>query len=308
MDIKDVIYRISKLTNKEQQHILDILKANRIEYTKNSNGYFFNFLKINNIVIDKMIKCLELIEKNRGLVKEMDKRRNELITYYKRVIEERLRLSFAKRHSENIKRLAIKVYKTNIELNIKRVTKIKKINKFYAKDSGEVDFMLKEYIKSKTKFPKDSVYFRIFSNMKSNKRGDTKSDKDNNYDYKSDANEKAEANIIVEDNLDEDNVEEDIVDDDDVDDIDDDNVDDDDENKTDQLDSFSDEYNLTDDAQLENDINTEDSETIKPKTKSLLGDDKTELEIKYYKNLLNQQGFLFDENKRCFLIKQPYLT
>ena len=56
MDVKNIIFRINQLSHKEKHHILNILKANNIEYTKNTNGFFFNFLKIKDDTVDKIIK------------------------------------------------------------------------------------------------------------------------------------------------------------------------------------------------------------------------------------------------------------
>ena len=107
MDIRDIISRISKLNSKEQLHILNILKTNNIEFAKNSNGYFFNFINIDNDILLKICKCLELIEGNTDLLKEMDRRRNELLTYYKKLIEDRLNASIKKKRDEYVKRLMI---------------------------------------------------------------------------------------------------------------------------------------------------------------------------------------------------------
>lgn len=95
-DIKDIISRISRLNQKEKVHILNILYTKNIEFTKNANGYFFNFLNIENDVIEKICNCLTLIEENTDLIKEMDRRRTELLQYYKLLIEERLQNNLQK--------------------------------------------------------------------------------------------------------------------------------------------------------------------------------------------------------------------
>ena len=66
--IKDVIQRISKLQNKEKIHILNILRMSKVEFTKNSNGYFFNFLNIDKNIINEICNCLDLIETNNILL------------------------------------------------------------------------------------------------------------------------------------------------------------------------------------------------------------------------------------------------
>jgi small subunit ribosomal protein S4 len=73
-----------QLQEKQKVHILNILRTNEIEFTKNSNGYFFNFMSLNDQIIEKICTCLDLIESNTDLVREMDRRRNELLVYYKK--------------------------------------------------------------------------------------------------------------------------------------------------------------------------------------------------------------------------------
>ena len=170
MDVKNIISRINNLSHKEKYHILNILNANDIEYTKNTNGYFFNFLKIDSITLDKLIKCLELIEQNINLIKNMDKKRNDLINSYKIIIEEKLKSSFEKRKNEYIKHLSVQIYQTNISYNIKRIFHIRKNAKFSTNNCNQAELMLKEYQKSQTKFQKNSVYHRIYCTIRMNKR------------------------------------------------------------------------------------------------------------------------------------------
>lgn len=301
MDIKDVIYRASKLSNKEQQHILNILKANKIEYTKNANGYFFNFLKIDDDIIIKIIKCLELIEKNRDLVKEMDRRRNDLIKYYKTIIEEKLKISFEKRRNDYVKHLIIKKFSTNIYHEIIPILKIKRNKKFIVKDSIEAELILKEYLKAKTKYPKDSVYSRIHSNMKSNKRYIETKDQDKGYDY----------NLPNENDIDCTNDVEDLEGIEDLEDLEENVEIDEKEQEEFEEGELSDEYEgeLLEENEDENKSEDSDENTqLQKLTKKKTNDEKTELEITYYKNILNQQGFVFDDNRRCFLIKESYVS
>lgn len=298
MDVKNIISRINNLSSKEKYHILNILKANNIEYTKNTNGYFFNFLKIDDNTLDKTIKCLELIEKNCNLIKEMDKRRNELIKYYKEIIEERLKISLEKRKNEYTKFLLLKKHETNIEHNINRIFHIRRNKEYFVTNANQAELILKEYSKSKTKFVKNSVYHRIYSTIKMNKRYmEPKKDYDEN-----------DNNIInIDDNIDDlNNIEE-------IDNYDDDNniIEDtneninedtnDDINDDNKSELLSDEY----DNNSDNDT-TSENETIHSKTHKSITKEK--IDINYYKNLLYQQGFTFDDNKRCFLIKELYIV
>lgn len=290
MDVKNIILRINHLSHKEKHHILNILKANNIEYTKNTNGFFFNFLKIKDDTVDKIIKCLELIEKNCNLIKEMDKRRNDLIKHYKIIIEEKLKTSFEKRRNEYVKYLSLKNHEANINYDIKRVIHIRRNKKFLTKNSNQAELMLKEYQKSQTKFKKNSVYHRIYSTIKSNKRyTEPKVDNESNDvndDYKiiDENNEEIE----IDENIDEiENIE---------------NIEEiehyisDDENKS-EISYISDNSNdNSDDSDHETTITNKN--TIKQ---------KIETDIKFYKNLLYQQGFSFDDNKKCFLVRETYI-
>jgi polyhydroxyalkanoate synthesis regulator phasin len=90
VNFKDIINKVKRLNEKEKYHILYILQKNNIEYTKNNNGYFFNLDKIDKIIIEKINKCIDLIEKNREIIKELDKKRNMHLEYYKQLIEDKL--------------------------------------------------------------------------------------------------------------------------------------------------------------------------------------------------------------------------
>ena len=59
IDIKDVISRINRLNIKEKNHILNILRMTKIDYTKNANGYFFNLLQIDIDILEKICNCLK---------------------------------------------------------------------------------------------------------------------------------------------------------------------------------------------------------------------------------------------------------
>ena len=300
MDIKNLILRIKQLSHKEKHHILNILKANNIEYTKNTNGYFFNFLKIKDDTIDKIIKCLELIEKNCNLIKEMDKRRNDLIKHYKIIIEEKLKTSFEKRRNEYIKYLSLQDHETNINYDIKRVVCIKRNKKFLTKSSNQAELMLKEYQKSQTKFKKNSVYHRIYSTIKMTKRYT-----ENKVEYES--NDTVDNYNINDENIDEieigENIEEigeNIEEIENIENIEEnENYISDDENKS-VISYISEESNYNSDDS--------DNETLgsKVKNKNKIKK-KIETDINFYKNLLYQQGFAFDNDKRCFLIKENYI-
>ena len=187
--IKDIIQRIGKLQKKEKMHILNIFKSHKIDFTKNSNGYFINCFTVSDNVIQKIHDCLELIEKNSDLIKDNERKRSELISFYKRILEEHIQDTRKRKKLEYIKTLLLKKI-SNIDYNISRIIKIKKKNlQFEIDDSSiEPDNLVKQYIKSLFKFKKDSVHARIFSHLKSMQSKKTKTiiyekDDDDEYGY-----------------------------------------------------------------------------------------------------------------------------
>ena len=50
----NIVNKINKLTKKEKVHILNILKEHKIDYTKNSHGYYFNLYNISEDIIKKL--------------------------------------------------------------------------------------------------------------------------------------------------------------------------------------------------------------------------------------------------------------
>jgi hypothetical protein len=298
-DIKDIISRISKLNQKEKVHILNILHTKNIEYTKNANGYFFNFLNIDDDIIEKIYNCLILIEENTDMIKEMERRRNELLQYYKLLIEERLQNNLQKKRDNYIKKLIIKKY-TEITLVKKRKNII---NKKYINPNIDPDILLKEHLKSKFKYQKNSIYHRLVTCIKlskSNKNKNTCKNEDDN-DMSSDI--KSNYDIDTVDDISENDVN---LDDYNISDVDDNFDDFDTSSIIDKESGIVDEIDEGDD----NDeiIEVEDidyvDEDIFPSNKSI---DYKKMEFLYYKRLLNDQGFVFDENKECLLITQEYI-
>jgi hypothetical protein len=297
INIKDIIVRINKLSNKEQLHIFNILKTNDIKYSKNSNGYFFNFIDIKDDILYKIDKCLGLIESNTDLLKEMDRRRDELLLYYQKLINDKLNYNIKVKKDNYIKKL--KVYDNKITSNIKRINKLRK-RVLYEKDK-DIDIVMKEYLKSKSRYKKDSVYYKINNKMKFKRTYDNKKndiddlheiDEDNNlcesdlgslkYDHES---LKDPSDFMFSDENDLENVNDEI-----------DNLFDD------KIEEFSfDENN----DEINDEINDETYEELNEYQKHK---NTIDLEINYYMKLLNQKGFVFDDNKRCLLQIEKYIN
>jgi hypothetical protein len=303
IDIRDVITRINKLTIKEKLHIFNILKNSDTDFSKNVNGYFFNLSHVEEKIIYKMINCLELIEKNRDKIKNLDKRREEMINYYKGMIEDKLKISLTERKNNYIKKLLLCESNHNIKLNINRKNKIKK--RVWAwQCKQDPDEMIKEYNKM-TKYDKDTVYYRLLTKSKTVSK---------NAGANRDTEENDEKNDIIYYDNDNDN--------DNVDDIYNDEFNDN-ENDTNiyEYDEFykNDEEGekiTIDDNDNDNDnyeeMDDDKDKSNKNKTKYTneideLNDETTEYNISYYKKLLNKHGFKFDEYKNHRLYMEEYI-
>lgn len=307
-DMKDIIQRINKLHDKEKVHILNILKMSNIEYTKNTNGYFFNFLKLNNNIIQKICNCLDLIEKNSNILKEMEKRRFELINYYKCIIEERLINNIKKKREEYKKKLYINEPKFDIV--IKRKPKIKYIRKY--DQYIDPDILIKEYTKSKNQYSKDSVYHKLVTSMKllkSKKSKEIKKYKDDNNSYvdtKDTDNDSIKQSIEYENSLDDISsiLNEDFYNESN-------------EEKDDEIDKEIDEYveiedndisiDDDDDENLDKEIDDDDEIDEENEDKKESNESVTDIDFLYYKNLLKNQGYQFNDNKNCILMYQEYI-
>ena len=129
VDNKKIIDKIKKLSEKEKCHILSILQKNNIEYTKNNNGYFFNLKNINDSILSKIDKCVDLIEKNRDLIYSLDVKRESYLNYYKNLIQNKLNESI-KQNIENCKEKLI----LKEDVDFKQYIKIKKNKKISTED------------------------------------------------------------------------------------------------------------------------------------------------------------------------------
>jgi hypothetical protein len=274
MEIKELISRIGKLQNREKLHILNILKANDVDFTKNTNGYFFNLANIQYDILIKIVECLELIENNRNIMIEMDKRRSEMVNYYKKIIQERIENKVKQQKDDYINRLMIRKREgdLNVSLNIRR----KMIKTKSNVDEKETEI----------KVDKNTVWYRILSRIKQyNQRHNAKQrviKSQMNYD---DIQEIYDGDIDVVMFEDDDVYEEDEI--------------------GAEYEDIQDKNSVTeDDESVVDHINSEDEDDIEDNN---ISDDKTEIDIQYYKNLLNKQGFVFDDNKRCNLAYQEYI-
>jgi hypothetical protein len=298
MDIVYLINKIKKLSVKEKSHILTILKKNNVPFTKNLNGYFFNLMNINDNVYDKINKCVDLIERNRELIESLEKKRELHIEYYKTLIENKLNERLNARIDDYYNTILLKEERNFIRIQKKCTIE----NKIIA----DPDILIKNYLK-RFKYEKGSLYYKINQIMSKRKKkiiysnsdegGYSMVDMDSNYMSNYDELDETEPNpddeslynddITQEDeNIErEDNVEEGLEDED----IDQSQLD---------IDIEHDIENLS-----ENELNGHDqNETIL--------DDMLHLEnkLEFYKNLLKQDGFVFDEDRHVKMRLQEYIS
>lgn len=63
---------IEKMEKIHQERIFDILKKSNIEYTKNSNGVFFNMTLLNKTIIDEIKSYILYVELQQQQLKKVE--------------------------------------------------------------------------------------------------------------------------------------------------------------------------------------------------------------------------------------------
>ena len=316
--IKQVIQRVNKLDSKEKLHILNILKQTSVGFSKNTNGYFFNLSNISDDTLNKIVKCLNLIETNRDLIKELDTRREELLKFYKSLIEDKLLASLRDKRERYVNKIRVVYNYSNVQLMVKRHVRMQK--KRINNDNIDPDILIKEYnTKAKNKLKKGSVYQRIVAKMKSLKSNKYIAPKDEHeYTQHVEKNDSCCSEDIENDNDDmkEDSFAEDdlFIDGDDIPNDNDNDNDNDNENEND----------IENDNENENDIENENENDDVEKDISETNDNDNDMEttpeekdeqskrheqnISYFKKLLYQQGFTFEEpHDDQPLVREPYI-
>jgi len=277
IDVRDVIERVHNLSSKEKLHILNILKIHNKSYTQNANGYFFNMYDVEADVLNKIHKCLELIEQNSDVINEMDRRRDELLAYYKKVIQEKITASLTKLKDDFAKKITLKPCANNINIVVSRKFMIKK------KDYGtqDPDVLMKEYA-SRNVFPKNSIFYRMKTRMKEMSTGRIKHKKEESEKDVDTENlnndEEGEDNEIEQNDLDNEELQ-----------------------LQDQEDDM-DNCEIKSQEEEMSEISDEDSDEEEEES-----DKGVEKQVMFYKKLLNSSGFVFDEDIRCNLVYQEYI-
>ena len=279
INIKVLIDKISVLTPKEKSHILKYLISNNINFTKNINGYFFNLASHNisdELLIDLNEK-INLMEIHRNEIINADKIRDDMIRQYKESIENNLQDTIKVKIDEYNNKIKLINTQPNICMNFTK--KNQKTNQKYNYD---------ENFSNKIVYNKNSVYYRIQSRMKTimAKKKEIIYDNYDNYTDEDYNENDTDLNYIIDDN------------ENDVDEMPDDNV-----------------CLIDDTIEIEIDENNENSDDNDDDISIASGHSDSNIENKiqieneksYYKKLLNNYGFKFNNDKSCILVPQEYI-
>lgn len=277
-----LIAKVKLLSEKEKLHILSIFKKHNVNFTKNTNGYFFNLEKIDSYIIEKVIKCIDLIENKRDIISELDKKRDTHLEYYKCLIESKLKDNILLKNTKYINELILIPYQNDIIISKKNKAVIK------SKYDGDPDILIKEYLKLQ-KYDKKSIYYKIIQTMKYNKRkrvnnnkqkvdntsGNVEENEDNNNDDENEIEEHFEE-VDNEKHSSE--------------------INEPDEN--DELDEADELHRVHNTSETEETLDDSDDDEI---------EEINSEDLDYYKHLLKQNGFIFDDDKNVIMIEEEYI-
>lgn len=265
-----LISKVKCLSQKEKYHILNIFKKHEVKYTKNTNGYFFNLEKVDLHIIQKVIKCIDLIENEREIISEMDKKRELHLEYYKSLIDSKLKERILLQNNQYINTL---ILNNSSEIIIKKKCETKKCNNF----NTDPDILIKEYVSSK-KYNKKHIFYKITQTMRTKRPKNTKISI-NNYSIGNieDENER-------EDEQENEQEEFECNEDNEV------------EQKTSEIDADRETSFDNDDIRVESDDSDNEIE-----------EDINVYDFEYYKDILKKKGYLFNEDKNVIMAKEKYI-
>jgi hypothetical protein len=289
IDKSQLISRISHLSVKEKSHVLNILRTNQSQFTKNANGYFFNLNEVSDVTLKQLEDCLILIEENREKIKALNHHRDKMIEQHKSMIEDKITKRYQDKRKEFISTITLQGLSTSITLDVSKKLTKRLPNSYGTNDPDE---MIKIHQKRLNTFVKDSVHWRIFKTIKARTR-------------KVNHNEKADLDFVTENDLDIDMENENELD-----------IDANVSDNFEDLDvpELGEELDEASDIESENSIDNEPVSTEHDETytfdelhKIKIEEDLFIKKINYYKQILKLKGFLFEENEKCFLTKESYI-
>lgn len=165
---RKLVNNISILDHNERRHIFHILKKNNVAFTKNQNGYFFNFTNMEEKTLDMLEKCVDVIITHRQELQVLDEKRELQIKEFKEMISNTMKEKILRRTQEEIHKLKLIDNNVSISKNITRKINFKR--KYV--DPNTIDNEMKQYSKP-PKYPKNTVYWRLLQKINSRTKSNT---------------------------------------------------------------------------------------------------------------------------------------
>ena len=86
-----LISDIHQFDQLEKKYIFSILVYNKVQYTKNCNGFFFNIANIDSKLVKKINECVNIIKKNHIKIKEINQARAHNLHDCKQILVQKLK-------------------------------------------------------------------------------------------------------------------------------------------------------------------------------------------------------------------------
>ena len=303
--LKNIINKITELDVKEKINVLNFCNNNNIPFSKNTNGYFFNFTECKYSVIYELNKLVNIIEINKQKIKEVDLQRIKK--------EEELKILLKKQefeiqnniNTQQLNKLIIKPDSIFLKINpIYNIRNLHKLNTFTEQEWNnkmkEIDLKMKRNIRGNYNIAKtSSAYQRILKIIKSKKKQYSTQEKEVSEDVKLDIEDENENDLgeNLEETLENKDAELDEELDDEIKDVEelDEENDEENESETIEQEDKEDKEDKEDEEEYEQDPNYYD-EPNELETKSIL-----KLDIRNIKAKLKAKGFIFNEDNDCIL-------
>ena len=300
--ISNLIYKSKNLQNEEKQHILKILKDDeKLEFTKNRNGYFFQLLDASQKVIDEILNYIDLVENNRNLIEESDQKRDYYVSFFKDELEAKMRNKMKTERENYLYSLELRPEFGSSDVYMKKIYKLM--------EQTDPDLLVANYLKSKTCKKKDNVYYRLSQIMSSlSKRNKIIEQPDQDTfeapDYACiDDDAEIETEMPLHDAVDEIDVDADV------------DVEDEDEggdelsiHSSDDKEYYPIEDDQEDQEDLNLDIDTDQDTKIKTEVMPHELTENAFRKIDFFKNILRKlHGYVFDDDRYIKMQKEKYL-
>ncbi len=152
----ELIEKIKNFDSNEKKHVFNLIKRYSINYSKNSNGVFVDFEKIDNILFEKLDEEISNIKKKKENISMLETQRDTYMNYCKNLMIVKQKEEEEKQKLEYLNMLTIEdvdpdytVSKYQIEEFDENITSLEFFKNYKIYDD-------KQFTKNK-----DSVYYRI---------------------------------------------------------------------------------------------------------------------------------------------------